>query len=278
MSTQLPPSSVPPSSPPTSPDPNQPASGAASRTIAQRVGLARAEAQSYYERGLRAFAMHNYEDALADLDAAIERAPGYTELYCARGVIAIEADKLPGAKEDFEYALTINKRLWLALYGLGTLAAGRNNWKEATDYFTQAQAIAPGRPEVWYYRAVAFYNLGEIDKAAADMKTALRWLTPGDKRRSDAQKWLKILDPNAEIEAAAEKAAAKNAKAKGSEKEGKEGKESKDNKKEKAKEPGERLKDGVTKHEQIGSGHANRTDRAKKTGTVDDSEDPEESE
>ncbi len=191
----------------------QPDNGSAPRTIAQRVGLARAEAQSYYERGLRAFAMHNYEDALADLDAAIERAPGYTELFCARGVIAMEAGKLPGAKEDFEYALTLSKRQWLAYYGLGTLAAGRNAWRESADLFTQAQAIAPGRPEVWYYRAVAWYNLGEIEKAAADMKTALRWFAPGDKRRSDAQKWLKMLDPNAELETSAVKPAAKGGRA-----------------------------------------------------------------
>jgi tetratricopeptide (TPR) repeat protein len=222
----------------------------APRTIAQRVGLARAEAQSYYERGLRAFAMHSYEDALADLDAAIERAPGYTELYCARGVIAMEAGKLPGAKEDFEYALSQSKRQWLALYGLGSLAAGRNAWKEAVGFFTQAQAIAPGRPEVWYYRAVALYNLGETDKAAADMKTALRWLIPGDRRRPEAQKWLKFLDPNAEIETPAEKAAAKTAK---------ESKSGKEGKNEKSKEPKAQVSERHGKTKQIEAGRGEKT-------------------
>ena len=203
MSSAPPPSNMPP------PDTG---GESAPRTIAQRVGLARSEAQRYYERGLQAFAQHSYEDALADLDAAIERAPGYIELYCARGIIALEAGKLPGAKEDFEYALSVSKRQWLALYGLGTLAAGRNAWAEAVEWFTKAQVLAPARPEVWYYRAVALHNLGQTDKAAADMKTALRWFAAGDKRRSDAQKWLKFLDPNAEIAPAAPAKASKAAR------------------------------------------------------------------
>lgn len=174
------------------------------RSLMQRIGLARADAQAYYERGLLSFAAHKIEDALADLDAAIQIAPGYTELYSARGLILLEANKLPEAQEDFEYALKLSTRQWLAQYGLGVLAFNRKAWPQAIDAFTKAQAIAPGRPEPWYYRAVAHYNSGDSDKAKADMKIALRWFVAQDKKRSDdAKKWLKALGvDDAEIEAA----------------------------------------------------------------------------
>jgi len=175
------------------------------RSLAQRIGLARAEAQAYYERGLVAFAAHKVEDALADLDAALKIAPGYAELYTARGVMLLEADKSREAQEDFEYALKLNRRQWLAQYGLGVLAFNRKAWTDAIDAFTKAQAIAPGRPEPWYYRAAAYYNAGDTDKAHADMKIALRWFDTHDKKRSDdAKKWLKALGADdAEIEAIA---------------------------------------------------------------------------
>ncbi|MHB8626081.1 MAG: tetratricopeptide repeat protein [Aggregatilineales bacterium] len=174
------------------------------RSLVQRIGLARADAQAYYERGLLAFAAHKYEDALADLDAALQLSPGYAELYSARGLVALEAGKLPEAQEDFEYAIKLNKRQWLAHYGLGVVAFNRKAWGAAIEAFTKAQTIAPGRPEPWYYRAVAQYNAGDADKALADMKIALRWFSAEDKKRGDdAKKWLKALGADdAEIEAA----------------------------------------------------------------------------
>ena len=174
------------------------------RSLLQRIGLARADAQAYYERGLLSFAAHKADDALADLDAALQIAPGFAELYSARGLILLEAGKLPESQEDFEYALKLNGRQWLAQYGLGVLAFNRKAWAEAIEAFTKAQAIAPGRPEPWYYRAVAYYNAGEMDKGRADMKIALKWLAGDKKRGDDAKKWLKTLGADdTEIEAVA---------------------------------------------------------------------------
>jgi len=163
------------------------------RRVQQRLGLLRADAQAFYERGLQAFAAQNYDDALVDLDAAIEHAPGYAELYTARGWVGLEAGKTKGANEDFTYALKLNRRDWLAQYGLGVLAYNRKAWTEAIDLFTAAQAIAPGQPEVWFHRGTAYYEANDEAKALADMHMALRWFKVGDARRADAIKWIKAL-------------------------------------------------------------------------------------
>ena len=168
-------------------------SAADNRQVQQRLGLLRADAQAYYERGLQAFAAQNYDDALADLDAAIAHAPGYAELYTARGWIGMEAGKVKGAAEDFAYALKLNKRDWLAQYGLGVLAYNRKAWSDAVDLFTAAQAIAPGQPEVWFHRGASYYELHDEAKALADMHMALRWFKVSDSRRADAIKWIKAL-------------------------------------------------------------------------------------
>lgn len=163
--------------------------------VARRVGLTRSDSQAYYERGLEAFATHDYENAILDLSEAIHFDRGRAELYSARGLIYMESGKLDDAQTDLQYALKLNRRQWLAHYCFGVMAFNRSAWAEAIDHFTKAQTIAPGRPEAWFYRAVALHNTGDDAKALTDMQTALRWFEEGDKRRGDATKWIKELSP-----------------------------------------------------------------------------------
>lgn len=165
--------------------------------IARNVGLTRADSQAYYERGLQAFAAGDYENAILDLSEAIHFDRGRAELYSARGLIYMDAGKLEDAEVDLNYALRLNKRQWLAHYCFGVMTYNKNKWAEAIDHFTKAQKIAPGRPEPWFYRALAHHQAGDDNQAAADMKTALRFMDDSDKRRGEANKWLKEFKPDA---------------------------------------------------------------------------------
>ncbi len=167
------------------------------RQIARNVGLTRADSQAYYERGLQAFATGDYENAILDLSEAIHYDRRRAELYSARGLIYVEAGKKDEAEIDLAYALRLDKRQWLAHYCFGMMAFAKGDWAAAIDRFTKAQTIAPGRPEPWFHRAIAHHQARDDNKAAEDMKTALRFLEEGDKRRSEANKWLKEFKPDA---------------------------------------------------------------------------------
>jgi tetratricopeptide (TPR) repeat protein len=168
------------------------------KEAARAVGLTKSDSQLYYERGLSYFANNKYEDAIVDLSEAIHYDQGRAELYAARGYMyAIWGkakklpDKLEAAMVDLSHAVKLNKRLWFAHLTLGIIDFDNGQWSDALRHFTDAKEASPGHPEVWYYRAICHYKLGNLEKAVQDMETALRWLKDDDKRQKDADKWLK---------------------------------------------------------------------------------------
>jgi Tfp pilus assembly protein PilF len=170
------------------------------RQVARRFGLTRSDSQAYYERGLESFAAEDFENAILDLNEAILHDGRRAELYTARGMIYKTSGQRDKAEADFQQALKLNRRQWMASYGLGVLAFDRAEWGTALDWFTKSLTVAPGHPEAWYHRAVTYHNMGEDGKALADMQTALRWFKDSDKRRNDANKWIKDLTPALKIE------------------------------------------------------------------------------
>jgi tetratricopeptide (TPR) repeat protein len=61
---------------------------------------------------------------------------------------------------------------WYVLYGSNCMLMGR--WREAVDVYTRALRVDQ-RPEIYFDRALARLQLGEIDAAVADLATAARF-------------------------------------------------------------------------------------------------------
>lgn len=150
--------------------------------------------ERYYERGLYHFTKERYDLALADLDEAIVRAPRNAELYAARGLIALQAGWDADAEVDFKQALKIDPTQWIAHYGRGMQAFQQRDYRAAVDHFSRAQQLAPDRAEVYYHRAVAFYELDNIDQAILDMNAAKTLFTDNKKRLTQVLAWLRILE------------------------------------------------------------------------------------
>src|SRR5262249_41169583 len=92
---------------------------------------------------------------------------------------------------DLTYALTLNPREWLALYLLATLDYRDGDYEAAIKRFTEASKIAPDRSEILYYRAVTYHEMGDDEKAVADIHRVLQMMTDSDKRRKDATAWMR---------------------------------------------------------------------------------------
>jgi Flp pilus assembly protein TadD len=129
-------------------------------------------AERYLERGLHFFEKKKHEDALADLDEAIELAPRDAELYVTRGLIEVEMGQEEDAKTDLEYAVMLDKRQWVGYYMLGMMDYRKQNYRAALDQFERAQPYAPGRAEIYLARAMAHLAVDEAEVAESIIEQA----------------------------------------------------------------------------------------------------------
>jgi Flp pilus assembly protein TadD len=159
-----------------------------------QIGTRLSVADRHYERGLYYFTRNKLDQAIADLDEAIQLQPKRAELYAARGLVLLQNGAADEAEEDFAYALELDLQQWLSHYGRGVHAFENANYTQAIDYFSRAQLVAPDRPEVYYYRAIAFFQIDQPDQAKRDMQYALTLLDENDTRRRDTERWLKIFE------------------------------------------------------------------------------------
>ncbi len=155
-------------------------------------------AERYLERGLAHLDKKKYEDALADLTAAIAEEAYNAELYATRGFIYLESDReeyLEYARADFEYALHLNPREWVAEYCLGMIAYAGENYEAALRHFAVARDLAPLHAEPHYYLGLCYYHLRDFERAIFCMKQAFDLFEgSGDSRKGYARRWKTALE------------------------------------------------------------------------------------
>lgn len=167
--------------------------------LVQRLGLTRYEADEFYKKALAAYEKRQFDEALINLTDAIEILPTNAEYYAARGFIYLEDDITDKATADFQQALKRYAYEMLAHYGLGVLAFKDKRWEEAQKHFTQAYYANPKRPETLYYLSLTHHRKGEHQHALHLMRQAHPLFEEkNDKRKSDAQKWIRTLEKLAE--------------------------------------------------------------------------------
>lgn len=163
-----------------------------------RLFSGRTLAERYLERGLHFLDKKKYDDALADLTSAIGEEALNAELYATRGFIYLESDReeyLEYARADFEYALYLDPKQWVAEYCLGMIGYAEEHFEEALRRFTVARDLAHLHPEPYYYRALCFYKLHEHERAAKEMDLAFQvFEQQDDRRKSQAKRWKKIFE------------------------------------------------------------------------------------
>ncbi len=172
--------------------------------IDQHLGFTRYEADEYYKQALEAYRKGDYDTAVDAMKNAIAALPKKAEYYAARGLMYLEDGVTQSALEDFDQALQLFPHEMLAHYGKGIVAFKDQNWEEALQHFTAAYYADQQRPETLYYLALTYYHLRDFASAANLMKLANDGFeAANDRRKSDAQKWLrglaKLADKTAEL-------------------------------------------------------------------------------
>ncbi len=182
--------------PPSQPALPEPAPAQSPRELARQLGLKRTTGEAYYRRSLQAYETGDFENALADVSEAIYYDVNHAEYYATRGFYFLADNKKDEAKLDFNYAIQLKRREWIAHFGLGVLAFNEANYQEALAHFEDALRFGHGRgherrAELWFYRAVAHHILGDDAQAGAEIDKAIAYFDDNDKRQKDARAWKK---------------------------------------------------------------------------------------
>lgn len=163
--------------------------------LTQRLGLPRYEADEFYKLALTAFDTGDYDQAIDNINKALDLLPRQSEYLAARGYIYLQDGVTDKAGADFEAALKFHEFEMLALFGRGVMAYRDRNWEDAETYFSRALAVQPDRAETLYYLALVQHRQRKNDSALALMQRAhALFEASGDKRRSDARAWERELN------------------------------------------------------------------------------------
>jgi len=162
------------------------------KSLAQRLGLSRYEADQHYRAGLAAFAAREERAAINEVQAAIELLPNHAEYHAALGLLLLEDKQKPAAVAAFDEALRLNPYEALANYGKGMIAYRAKDWLAAEERFFKALAALPQRAEARYYIGMVKHRLGLNEEALEWMRSAAAaFAAQNDRRESHCTAWLR---------------------------------------------------------------------------------------
>ena len=129
-------------------------------------------------RGRVRFRLDDVRGAIADLDRAVDLAPGSVEALFLRGACRVELGDLSGidaAAKDLQGSIDggCESPTRAKIY-LGRVSLLQGHAEEALAAFDEVAKVEPGLPDVYLFRAQAHLALDRRDAALEDARTALR--------------------------------------------------------------------------------------------------------
>jgi tetratricopeptide (TPR) repeat protein len=116
----------------------------------------------------------DFERALDAYEAALEADPEFAPAYLGRARATLGKDKKADVLEDLEKAVEIDPTFGEGYLELTSYLLGKNEIEKAMEYLDKAAEIMPNSPLIFLYRAQASIDLGELEQALADARTANR--------------------------------------------------------------------------------------------------------
>jgi tetratricopeptide (TPR) repeat protein len=134
---------------------------------------------AYSERAWSYYQLNRHDEALADLELALELDDENVPALRVRSLIHKQQDRTAEALADVNRAIALDPNNALAYYDRGTLYYSLEDYKAAVSDFTEAIAIDSENVSYLQYRADALQEMGSHDRAIADLQTAIE-LEPGN--------------------------------------------------------------------------------------------------
>jgi len=119
------------------------------------------------------------DGALADLAEAIKRQPAVAAHYSNRATVYAKLSKHAESIEDFSRAIQLNPRDPSLYFGRGLAWANAGKCDQAVPDYTKAITLSPRYSTAYNNRGVCNARAGKRDEAIADYEEALKW-APGN--------------------------------------------------------------------------------------------------
>lgn len=130
-------------------------------------------AMKAFEKARADWLDNNADGAQRNLKKATQIYPGFAEAWLQLGKIQKASDP-QGAHESFSKALAADPKFVLPYEQLAGLASQAQKWQETLDNTGPALQLDPsGTPQLWYYDALAKFQLGKTDEAQASALKSL---------------------------------------------------------------------------------------------------------
>jgi tetratricopeptide (TPR) repeat protein len=126
-----------------------------------------------FEKARAEWLAQNPDGAEKNLKKAIQLYPTFAQAWLQLGKIQ-EASEPQAARDSFSKALAADPKFVLPYEQLAALAAKAEKWQETLDNTNHALELDPaGTPQLWYYDALAKFQLGKSDEANVSASKAL---------------------------------------------------------------------------------------------------------
>jgi len=123
------------------------------------------KAMKAFERARADWLDQNPDGAERNLKKAVQLYPEFAEAWLQLGKIQ-EASDPKDSRDSFSKAMAADPKFVLPYEQLAALAVKAEQWQEALDNTSQALQLDPdGTPQLWYYDALAKFQLGKSDEA-----------------------------------------------------------------------------------------------------------------
>lgn len=153
-------------------------------------------AETHLRRGYAKYRADQYQDAIADYDAAIDLKPDLAAAYYLRGTAKRSLGDYKAAIEDYDTAIDLKDNFALAYYFRGTIRSDLSEHFIAIQDYNKAIDANPDYAFAYLRRGIANYLLDRSWAAKKDWETALELAEQtGNKRlKTQTEKLLKRLD------------------------------------------------------------------------------------
>ena len=144
-------------------------------TYSITTALASKDAQKAYAKGLDDIKKTKWPDAEKDLSKAVELYPKYAIAWYDLGRVYQQEKKFDDANHAHLEAIKIDPK-FISPYGnLASMAAAQQKWSDVDQYTSQMLKLNPYvAPDIYFYAAVANYNLQKSDLAEQRAREAAK--------------------------------------------------------------------------------------------------------
>src|SRR5581483_2501489 len=133
-----------------------------------------------WKAAMKALDNRNYDEAAAQMQAAVTAAPKFAIGWHALGVVDERLDKLSEARDAYQHAIDADPKMYAAYVTLTRLSLKTKDWQgaaKAADALIKADSKKTF-PEMYLHQAVARYALNDLEGAAASVLEALNAKIP----------------------------------------------------------------------------------------------------